>query len=100
MVNRELSHTVGFDIVELESSVTRLCQSHNSIEDQNMHQRPQVQVAPGNQQYDASTFITSNERTENTSLSKVDLNNEADKMLAQAEELQMEFGFSDVLYIT
>lgn len=37
------------------------------------------------------------ERVESTSSANVDLQNEADKMLAQAEELPMEFGFSDLL---
>jgi hypothetical protein len=99
MVTRELSHTVGFDIVQLESSVTRLCQSQDSIEDQNMSLRPQVQMAPLNQQHDVFTFIPLNQRTENHSLSNAGLHNEADKMLAQAEELRMEFGFSDLLNI-
>jgi hypothetical protein len=93
MVTRELSHTVEFDIDQVESSVVRLCQSN--VEEQSMYL--QAPIAPPNQQVVISTDIPSMERVKSTSSAKVDLQNEADKMLAQAEELPMEFGFSDLL---
>ena len=95
MVTSELSHTVEFKIDRIESSVVRLCRSN--VEEQNMHLQPQALILPPNQHVAISTDMPSMERVESTSSANVDLQNEADKMLAQAEELPTEFGFSDLL---
>lgn len=100
MVISELSHTVDFDIDQIESSVIRLCQ--DSVEDHQYIQRQrhqdsviplldhQVAVSPGMR-------MPLTEGVENASSIHADPQNEADKMLAQAEELPMEFGFNDLL---
>jgi hypothetical protein len=96
MVISELSHTVDFDIDQIECSVVRLCQS--SVEAQDMqHIQQQDSIIPLDQQVTISAGMPLMERVESTYSVNVDPQNEADKMLAQAEELPMEFGFKDLL---
>jgi len=97
MVISELSHTVDFDIDHIESSVIRLCQG--DVDDQQSIQR-QLQQDLAIQAPDREGPVSPVIRTplmERVEGVNFDPQNEADKMLAQAEELPMEFGFNDLL---
>lgn len=68
------------------------------VDEQNMqHIQQQDSISPLDQQVTISAGMLLMERVESTYSVNVDPQNEADKRLAQAEELPMEFGFNDLL---
>ncbi|RYP75589.1 hypothetical protein DL771_002289 [Monosporascus sp. 5C6A] len=110
MVTKELSHTVYFDFVEMETSVIRNCDKHTSSGRTSQIQSP---IMPSHPEYHEDRLPKDGHHPPNTrsnawpnfglnipEITYVEMISEADRMLVQAEEMSTEFDFPDMLHLS
>ncbi|RYP47562.1 hypothetical protein DL768_006407 [Monosporascus sp. mg162] len=110
MVMNELSHTVYFDFVEMETSVIRNCDKDTSSGRTSQVPSPITPSHPDYQEDHLRTHEHHPPNMRNNAWPKFGLNipennyvemvSEADRMLVQAEEMSTEFDFSDMLHLS
>ncbi|RYP68858.1 hypothetical protein DL769_005417 [Monosporascus sp. CRB-8-3] len=110
MVMNELSHTVYFDFIEMETSVIRNCDKNTSSGRTSQVQSP---ITPSNPGYHEARIRTHGHRLPNTQTkarpnfglnipesTHVEMASEADRMLVQAEKMSTEFDFPDMVHLS